>query len=44
MSGNDKNVCMAEAKLARDGAGFGKAERPFEDALPLWRQGLVTDE
>ncbi|WP_036169672.1 hypothetical protein [Massilia sp. 9096] len=40
-NGHDTRVWV---RLARDGAGFGKAERPFEDALPLWRQGLVTDE
>jgi hypothetical protein len=31
-------------RLARDGAGFGGAAAPFEDALPLWRQGLVSGE
>jgi hypothetical protein len=40
-SGHDTRVWV---ELARDGAHFGKAERPFEDALPLWREGLVKDE
>lgn len=34
----------AWVSLARDGATFGAAEQPFEDALPLWRKGLLTDE
>lgn len=40
-NGHDTRVWV---RLARDGAGFGKDERPFEDALPLWREGLVKDE
>jgi hypothetical protein len=33
----------AWVRLAGDGAGFGKATAPFEDVLPLWRQGLLSD-
>jgi ADP-ribose pyrophosphatase YjhB (NUDIX family) len=40
-NGHDTRVWVA---LARDGAGFGKDEQPFADALALWRQGLVNDE
>jgi hypothetical protein len=29
--------------LARDGAVFGKDSAPFDDALPLWRKGLLSD-
>lgn len=30
--------------LARDGARFGKDAQPFEDAMPLWREGLLKDD
>jgi hypothetical protein len=30
--------------LARDGARFGLAATPFEDAATLWRAGLLQDE
>ena len=30
-------------ELARDGSRFGKAEAPFEDAAPLWKEGLLQD-
>ena len=29
--------------LARDGARFGSAAAPFEDAVPLWQEGLLQD-
>ena len=29
--------------LARDGSRFGKADAPFDDAAPLWREGLLND-
>lgn len=38
--GHDTRVWV---ELARDGAGFGNAARPFEDAAPLWREGLLKD-
>jgi hypothetical protein len=31
----------AWVRLARDPARFGKDEQPFDDVLPLWREGLV---
>lgn len=31
-------------RLARDGARFGAAGQPFEDALPLWREGLLRED
>jgi hypothetical protein len=31
-------------RLARDGGRFGLATRPFDDALPLWRTGLLQDD
>jgi hypothetical protein len=34
----------AWVRLAQDGAKFGKDEQPFEDAVPLWRDGLVKDD
>jgi ADP-ribose pyrophosphatase YjhB (NUDIX family) len=40
-NGHDTRVWV---RLARDGAGFGRDGQPFEDALPLWREGLVKDE
>lgn len=30
-------------ELARDGERFGSAARPFDDAAPLWREGLLKD-
>jgi hypothetical protein len=40
-NGHDTRVWVA---LARDGGRFGRDEQPFEDALPLWREGLVKEE
>jgi ADP-ribose pyrophosphatase YjhB (NUDIX family) len=40
-SGHDTRAWVA---LARDGARFGAASKPFEDAAPLWREGLLSDE
>jgi hypothetical protein len=34
----------AWVRLAHDGARFGAAARPFEDALPLWREGLLHED
>jgi hypothetical protein len=34
----------AWVRLAQDGASFGKAAAPFEDAAPLWRKGLLSEE
>jgi ADP-ribose pyrophosphatase YjhB (NUDIX family) len=34
----------AWVKLAQDGARFGAAQRPFEDAAPLWREGLLSSD
>jgi ADP-ribose pyrophosphatase YjhB (NUDIX family) len=34
----------AWVRLASDGARFGAAARPFEDAAPLWREGLLSSE
>jgi hypothetical protein len=34
----------AWVRLARDGARFGSAGKPFEDAAPLWREGLLSDD
>lgn len=34
----------AWVRLARDGARFGGAGKPFEDAIPLWREGLLSDD
>jgi hypothetical protein len=39
--GHDTRVWV---RLAADGKRFGAAGRPFEDAAPLWREGLVHDE
>lgn len=39
-NGHDTRAWVA---LARDGSRFGAAARPFEDALPLWRQGLTSE-
>jgi ADP-ribose pyrophosphatase YjhB (NUDIX family) len=33
----------AWVKLAGDGAAFGAAAAPFDDAAPLWRKGLLSD-
>jgi len=38
--GHDTRTWVA---LARDGARFGAAATPFEDAGPLWREGLLRD-
>jgi len=40
-NGHDTRTWVA---LAQDGSRFGDAARPFDDALPLWREGLVKDE
>lgn len=40
-SGHDTRTWVA---LAQDGSRFGDAARPFDDALPLWRDGLVKDK
>jgi ADP-ribose pyrophosphatase YjhB (NUDIX family) len=34
----------AWVRLAQDPARFGKDEQPFDDAMPLWRDGLVKDD
>ncbi|MDN4055721.1 hypothetical protein QPK32_21880 [Massilia sp. YIM B02763] len=39
-SGHDTRAWVG---LARDGRRFGAAGKPFEDALPLWREGLLKD-
>lgn len=31
----------AWVRLARDGSRFGAAAQPFDDAMPLWREGLL---
>ena len=38
--GHDTRAWVA---LARDGGRFGSADAPFEDAAPLWREGLLHD-
>jgi hypothetical protein len=38
--GHDTRTWVA---LARDGERFGEAAAPFEDAAPLWREGLLQD-
>ena len=38
--GHDTRAWVA---LARDGNRFGSAGAPFEDAAPLWREGLLQD-
>jgi hypothetical protein len=38
--GHDTRTWVA---LARDGGRFGAAAAPFEDAAPLWRDGLLQD-
>jgi hypothetical protein len=40
-SGHDTRAWL---RLARDGARFGNAAAPFEAALPLWKEGLLSDE
>ena len=40
-SGHDTRVWV---RLAADGKRFGATDRPFEDAAPLWREGLINDE
>jgi hypothetical protein len=39
--GHDTRVWV---RLAADGKRFGGANKPFEDAAPLWQEGLVNDE
>jgi hypothetical protein len=34
----------AWVRLAGDGARFGAAASPFDDAAPLWREGLLSSE
>jgi hypothetical protein len=34
----------AWVRLAKDGARFGAADSPFEDAAPLWREGLLSTD
>jgi hypothetical protein len=38
--GHDTRVWV---KLAEDAKRFGPVAKPFEDAAPLWREGLLTD-
>lgn len=40
-SGHDTGAWV---RLAADGARFGNAAAPFEAALPLWREGLLSNE
>jgi len=40
-SGHDTRAWV---RLARDGSRFGTAATPFEDALPLWREGLLDED
>jgi hypothetical protein len=40
-SGHDTRVWV---KLAADAGGFGSADKPFEDAAAMWKQGLLNDE
>ena len=40
-NGHDTRVWV---RLAADGRRFGAAGRPFDDAGPLWREGLLNDE
>jgi len=40
-NGHDTRTWVA---LAQDGSRFGAAARPFDDAMPLWREGLVNDD
>jgi hypothetical protein len=41
---HDGHDTRAWVALAQDGKRFGTAARPFEDALPLWREGLMQVE
>jgi len=34
----------AWVRLAQHGERFGKDEQPFEDAMPMWRDGLLKDD
>ena len=34
----------AWVRLARDGSRFGTGGKPFDDAAPLWREGLPSDD
>jgi hypothetical protein len=38
--GHDTRAWVA---LARDGSRFGNADAPFDDAAPLWQEGLLHD-
>ena len=38
--GHDTRTWVA---VARDGSRFGSADAPFEDAAPLWKEGLLQD-
>jgi ADP-ribose pyrophosphatase YjhB (NUDIX family) len=40
-NGHDTRAWVA---LAQDGNRFGAAATPFDDALPLWHQGLLDDK
>jgi len=40
-NGHDTRVWV---HLARDGGRFGAAGKPFDDAAPLWRDGLLGDD
>jgi len=40
-NGHDTRVWV---HLARDGNRFGTAAKPFDDAAPLWREGLLSDD
>jgi hypothetical protein len=40
-SGHDTRVWV---RLARDGKRFGAAANPFDDAGPLWREGLLSSD
>jgi hypothetical protein len=40
-SGHDTRVWV---RLAADGNSFGAADKPFEDAAAMWKQGLLNDE
>jgi hypothetical protein len=40
-SGHDTRVWV---KLALDASRFGAADKPFEDAAAMWKQGLLNDD
>ena len=40
-SGHDTRVWV---RLAADASRFGAADKPFEDAAAMWKQGLLNDE